>query len=149
MPTIAPCLGNSAGWTKKALQRNPGRRILIVEDNADGRESLRLLLELLGHQVVVAEDGLQGLKMALAERPDVALIDIGLPGLDGYEVARRIRRAVGDRIFLIAQTAYAQAEDRQRAYDAGFDAHLTKPLDLDRLRYWLRVARPVRDEVLS
>src|SRR6266478_5890377 len=99
MPTIAPCLGNSAGRTKKALPRNSGPRILIVEDNADGRESLRLLLELLGHQVVAAEDGLQGLKMALAERPDVALIDIGLPGLDGYEVARRIRRVLGDEIF--------------------------------------------------
>ena len=142
MLTIAPCLGNSAGRTKQLLPRTSGRRVLIIEDNADGRESLRLLLELLGHQVVAAEDGLQGLKMALAERPDVALIDIGLPELDGYEVARRIRRVVGDRIFLIAQTAYGQAEDRQRAYDAGFDAHLTKPLDLDKLRYWLRVARP-------
>jgi len=131
------------------LPPNSGRRVLVIEDNADGRESLRLLLELLGHQVVAAEDGLQGVKMALAARPDVALIDIGLPGLDGYEVARRIRRALGDKMFLIAQTAYAQAEDRQRAYDAGFDAHLTKPLDLDRLRYWLRVARPARDEVLS
>lgn len=106
-----------------------GRLILVVEDNYDAREAMRALLELDGHAVEVAADGAQAVDMARAKHPDVALIDIGLPGLDGYEVARRIRASAAPRPVLIALTGYSQPEDRQRATDAGFDAHLIKPVD--------------------
>ena len=109
---------------------NPSsRRVLLVEDHPDSREMLRLLVELWGHQVEVAGDGLQGVRKALSWRPDVAVVDIGLPVLDGYEVARRLRAALNDDIRLIALTGYCQTRDRQNALDAGFDVHLTKPAD--------------------
>lgn len=110
------------------------RRVLIVEDNADARESLRTVLELSGHEIYEAEDGPGGVEQALALRPDMALIDIGLPSLDGYEVARQIRSApAGREMFLIALTGYGQPRDRQQAREAGFDAHLVKPVDFQRL----------------
>jgi CheY-like chemotaxis protein len=105
-----------------------------VEDHPDARESLRLLLEFWGHQVEVAADGLRGIQVALAWKPEVAIVDIGLPLLDGYEVARRVRAALRDAVFLIALTAYGSPEDRQRAYEAGFDVHLTKPADPGEIR---------------
>jgi CheY-like chemotaxis protein len=105
------------------------RHILIVEDGADNRESLQELLESQGHRVDTAIDGERGVEQALAGRPEVALVDIGLPRLDGYEVARRIRGAMGSKIFLIALTGYGQPDDRARAAAAGFDVHITKPLD--------------------
>ena len=105
------------------------RSILIVEDNDDARESLRLLLEGLGHRVVAAADGAEGVALAQAHPPEVALIDLGLPGLDGYEVARALRASpIGKTMTLIAVTGYGQAEDRQRSKEAGFDAHLVKPV---------------------
>ena len=104
--------------------------VLVVEDNPDGRESLRELLEIWGHHVSVAEDGPEGLEKAFSLRPDVALIDIGLPGLDGNEVARSIRSILGARaISLIAMTGYGQPEDRRRALQSGFDFYLVKPVD--------------------
>jgi len=106
------------------------RRVLVVEDNADAREALRVSLTLAGHEVAEAADGPAGLEQLAACRPDVALIDVGLPGLDGYEVARRARQRDETRdVFLVALTGYGQAEDRRRALDAGFDRHLTKPVD--------------------
>ena len=114
-----------------AAERGPdrARTILIVEDNDDARESLRLLLESLGHRVVAAADGTEGLALAESHRPEVALIDLGLPGLDGYEVARALRTTpAGKTITLIAVTGYGQAEDRRRSKEAGFDAHLVKPV---------------------
>jgi signal transduction histidine kinase/CheY-like chemotaxis protein len=111
-----------------------GRRILIVEDNIDAREALREALEMAGHQIFEAGSGASGVESALANRPDVALIDIGLPGFDGYEVARRIRSASEVRgMTLIALTGYGLPEDRIRAEQAGFDAHVVKPLDFDEL----------------
>ena len=104
-------------------------RVLIVEDNPDGREMLRLLLEMAGHRVEVAGDGLEGLKVALRDHPDVAVIDIDLPRLDGYALAQRLRAALGPDIFLITYTSYGQPEDRRRAFAAGFNVHLTKPAD--------------------
>jgi len=105
------------------------RRILIVEDNADARESLRLLLESLGHEVLEAGDGERGLALALHHQPEVVLIDLGLPQLDGYEVARALRSSpAGKTAALIAVTGYGQADDRRRSKDAGFDAHLVKPV---------------------
>jgi CheY-like chemotaxis protein len=106
----------------------------VIEDNADSREMLRSALELEGHQVVVAEDGSAGLEAARSVRPDVAVIDIGLPGLDGYEVGRRIRSDLGLSATLIALTGYGQAEDRRRSEDAGFDAHLVKPVTPEQIR---------------
>jgi CheY-like chemotaxis protein len=108
------------------------RRILIVEDNADARETLRIMLELWHHTVHEAADGPSGLEAAKEFQPDVALIDVGLPGLDGYEVARRLR-AGGARLRLIAITGYGLSKDAVRAREAGFDAHLVKPVHPDQL----------------
>jgi signal transduction histidine kinase/CheY-like chemotaxis protein len=107
--------------------------ILVVEDSADNRESLVLLLQQLGHQVATAEDGQVGLARLEELRPQVALIDIGLPRLDGYELARQARERVGRQSYLVALTGYGQPDDQRRAYQAGFDAHLTKPLRLEGL----------------
>jgi len=110
------------------------RHILVVEDNPDARETLAMLLELAGHRVEVAEDGATGLEKALALQPEVALVDVGLPRMDGYEVARRIRSSKGiRRPFLVALTGYGAPEDRDRALAAGFDAHLVKPVDPETL----------------
>jgi len=107
----------------------PKLRILLIEDNADTRDALRALLELDGYAVETAAEGQAGLERARAADPDVALIDIGLPGFDGYEVARRMRPAGQRRPVLVALTGYSQPEDRRRAREAGFDAHLVKPVD--------------------
>lgn len=103
--------------------------VLLVEDNADAREALRALLELDGYGVEAAADGAGALEIVRARRPDIAVIDIGLPGVDGYEVARRIRGLAVPPPTLIALTGYSQPEDRRRAEEAGFDAHLVKPVD--------------------
>src|SRR4051812_41017617 len=107
----------------------PPLRVLVVEDNPDGREVLRALLEHWGHEVEAAGDGQQGVDKALAWGPDAAVVAIGLPLLDGYQVARRVRAALANRVRLIALTAYGSPEDRRRAYESGFDVHLTKPAD--------------------
>ncbi|HTK91360.1 MAG TPA: response regulator [Verrucomicrobiae bacterium] len=105
------------------------RRILLVEDNADARQVLHMLLTLAGHEVDSAADGTSGLEKAAATRPDIAVIDLGLPGVDGYEMARRLRAAGRDELGLIALTGYGQPADRQAALAAGFDAHVVKPVD--------------------
>src|SRR5262249_8315071 len=110
-----------------------GRRILIVEDNADARITLAALLTLLGHRVETASSGIEGIEQALDGRPEVALIDLGLPGMDGCEVARQLRSALGDSIHLVALTGYALDEDRDRTRAAGFDAHLVKPVETEDL----------------
>jgi len=108
----------------------PRRRILVVEDNRDARDMLRTLLQTAGHEVHEASDGRQGVSAALRLRPDVALIDLGLPEMDGYEVARQIRAVdEGRRIMLVAVTGYGSPEDRERSLMAGFDLHLVKPVD--------------------
>jgi signal transduction histidine kinase/ActR/RegA family two-component response regulator len=112
-----------------AAAQGGSRRILVIEDNADIRDLLRLKLRQLGHKVDAAEDGTKGLEKLLASPPDVALVDIGLPGLDGYEIARRVRAEVGHDVYLIALTGYGQAEDKKKALAAGFNVHLTKPAD--------------------
>jgi signal transduction histidine kinase/CheY-like chemotaxis protein len=111
---------------------HPRRRILVAEDNDDAREVLRALLESVGHLVYVAKTGEAAIDEAVQHRPDVVLLDIGLPGLDGYDVARRIRY-LGGTMRLIALTGYGQPEDRRRSEAAGFDAHLVKPVDGDEL----------------
>ena len=107
------------------------RRVLVIEDNPDAAETMRMALEIEGHDVDVAADGIVGLDKARALRPDVILCDLGIPGIDGFEVARRLR---GDPSLaprsLIALSGYAMEEDRLRSAAAGFDAHLAKPVEM-------------------
>jgi two-component system, chemotaxis family, CheB/CheR fusion protein len=110
------------------------RRILVADDNSDALESLATLLELGGHEVFSAANGALALESAERNLPEVALLDIGMPKLDGYEVARRIRAEPWGRgITLVALTGWGQDSDRRRSGEAGFDTHLVKPLDLDKL----------------
>jgi signal transduction histidine kinase/CheY-like chemotaxis protein len=113
------------------------RRVLVIEDNADGREMLRRMLQLWGHEVEVAADGVQGVRQALEHVPEVALVDIGLPGLDGYGVAHELRSALGRRIYLAAMTGYGPPHDQQRALEAGFDTLFVKPVAPQLLSKWL------------
>jgi CheY-like chemotaxis protein/anti-sigma regulatory factor (Ser/Thr protein kinase) len=113
-------------------------RVLIAEDNADARDSLQLLIELAGHEVEAAEDGPGALEKIRAVMPDVAVIDIGLPGMDGYAVARAVRQDPATRsVRLVALTGYGQADDKKRALDAGFDVHVAKPVDPEKLAGFL------------
>jgi signal transduction histidine kinase/CheY-like chemotaxis protein len=118
-----------------AAQLPHSTRILIVEDNDDARETLRAMLELDGHEVLTAANGEDGLDRALSEAPAIALVDLGLPDLDGFEVARRLRAVPqGAGIRLVAISGYGQPMDRARASSAGFDAHLVKPVEAAKLR---------------
>jgi PAS domain S-box-containing protein len=116
-----------------APARCPPADVLLIEDNDDARQSLRALLEHEGHRVAETADGTSGLNRDETMRPDIVLIDIGLPGLDGYEVARRIRARRGTNPILVAITGYGQIDDQRRSLAAGFDAHLTKPVSPDQL----------------
>jgi signal transduction histidine kinase/CheY-like chemotaxis protein len=134
-PAIEPRpVASSAARARRA----PSRDILIVEDNADARETLRKLLELQGHRVRVAAEGTAALEAVRTAPPEVALVDIGLPGMDGYEIARRVRAGAGKRVTLIALTGYGLPEDRRRTAEAGFDVHLVKPVDYEQLAEALR-----------
>jgi CheY-like chemotaxis protein/two-component sensor histidine kinase len=138
--------GAEVGATASAEEEGGGpalesRRILLVEDNADVRDSLRELLEESGHLVMAAADGLEGIQLASSFRPDAAFVDIGLPGLDGYGVARHLRQILGDDVLLVALTGYGLPEDRRRALEGGFDAHLTKPVTLRAILRLLAEAR--------
>jgi two-component system CheB/CheR fusion protein len=117
--------------TPSADGSRPARaRILIVEDNRDAAESLTMLLELLGHHVRAVHDGATALEVGAANVPDVMLVDIGLPGMDGYELARRVRgHPALEKVVLVALTGYGRDEDRRQALTAGFDHHLVKPID--------------------
>ena len=126
------------GRTPPKLGPGPRPRILIVEDHEDSREMLRQVLEFEGYDVEVAADGRLGLDAALARPPMVALIDLGLPVLDGFEVARAIRERLGHSLWLVALTSRTTPADRRRSAEAGFDLHVAKPVAIDRLRGILR-----------
>lgn len=111
-------------------------RILIIDDHCDSAESLAALLRLDGHEVSTLLEGTQALQMAETFRPDVVILDVGLPGIDGFEVARRLRTA-GCTARLVAFTGYGEPEHRARAKEAGFDDHLLKPVDPMSLAYLL------------
>jgi CheY-like chemotaxis protein len=117
------------------------RRVVIVEDNEDIRESELEMLSAAGHQVETASDGPAGTETILRLRPDVAFVDVGLPGFDGLEVARRVRRELGSSVVLVAVSGYGREEDRAAALAAGFDWHLVKPAGLVELQEALRLAR--------
>jgi len=121
----------------------PRRRVLVIEDNHDSAETLREVLEMIGQEVAVAHDGREGVAKARATRPEIVFCDIGLPELDGYEVARRIRADPDLAPVLVALTGYARPDDQQRAAAAGFDHHLAKPLELERLEALLANAKGV------
>jgi two-component system CheB/CheR fusion protein len=108
-------------------------RVAIVEDDDDIRDTMREILELEGHRVVEAANGVDGAALVVAEQPDVAFVDVGLPGVDGYALARRVREALGPAVRLVALTGYGRPEDRAAAAEAGFDAYAVKPLESDRL----------------
>jgi PAS domain S-box-containing protein len=129
-----------------ALAATGRHRILIVDDNADGAESLAMLLDEVGHETHQAHDGLEALEVAERVRPDAVLLDIGLPKLNGYEVCRRLRELPWAKdVIILALTGWGQEEDRQRSQDAGFDNHLVKPLDHDRLMRLLASLPPLAD----
>lgn len=110
------------------------RRVLIVDDNQDTLDLLVIGIEMLGHEVFSAPDGASALAVVEAHRPDVAFMDVGLPDMDGYELARRIREGERTaRMRLVALTGYSQTSDRERAFRAGFDAHLVKPVNLKKI----------------
>jgi two-component system CheB/CheR fusion protein len=112
----------------------PPRRVLIVDDNEDAANSLAMILKLGGHETASVYTAVDALQRAAAFRPDVVLLDIGLPGMDGYEVAQKMRELPGLRnIRLVAVTGYGRTDDRLRARDAGFDDHLTKPVEFGAL----------------
>ncbi len=144
----APAGGNGAGETGESSAAAVPLRVAVIEDNPDIRETLRELLRMRGHEVVEAEDGPGGVQLVLARHPDVALVDIGLPGLDGYEVAAQLRASIGAHTRLVAITGYGGEEDRTRAARAGFDAHLVKPIDFKDLTRVLEHL-PVREAAES
>jgi CheY-like chemotaxis protein len=117
-----------------AAEEGSRGRVLIVDDNRDAAKNLSMLLQMEGHDVTVAYDGPSALELARTNLPDVILLDIGLPGLDGLEVARRLREDPSrPDVLLVALTGHAQDEDLCRSREAGFNAHLIKPVKLDTL----------------
>jgi CheY-like chemotaxis protein len=111
-----------------------GRRILIVDDNADAAQSLATLLQMTGNEVSVAANGSDALRIATESRPELVLLDIGLPGMNGYEVARALRRDPGNgSMLIVGVSGYGAAEDRQRGAEAGLDAHFVKPVEISAL----------------
>jgi CheY-like chemotaxis protein len=131
LPVLLSPTVNTPGVTDDG-DTNPctAHRILVVDDNRDGANSLALLLQAMGHDTRTAHDGLEAVEAATTFRPEVMLLDIGLPRLNGYEVARRIRaQPWGAHMVLIAQTGWGQEEDHRRSKEAGFNFHLVKPVD--------------------
>jgi CheY-like chemotaxis protein len=131
--TRRPGEGADAGESPSLVPAGP-LRVMVVDDNVDSATSLKLLLDLEGYETSIAHDGMTALEMIAARRPDVLLLDIGLPRLNGYDVARELRLDPGNAgIHIIAVTGYAQEADRRKAREVGIDDHLVKPVDTDAL----------------
>jgi CheY-like chemotaxis protein len=129
LPISRDAASDASRDRSQAIQAPP-RRILVVEDNRDAAETLRDLLELVGHTVTIALSGPAGVEAARRLRPEVVLCDIGLPGMDGYAVARALRQDPATAsVHLVALSGYGQEEDRRQTRAAGFDEHLTKPVN--------------------
>ncbi|MGH8327306.1 MAG: ATP-binding protein, partial [Steroidobacteraceae bacterium] len=132
LPKSIVAASEAAPRDQAAADAPPARlhRVLVADDNADGADVLATLLQLAGHEVHVAHDGLEALEIAARVRPDVALLDIGMPGMSGYDLAARIRSEPwGGGMLLVAVTGWGQEDDKRKAKEAGFDHHLTKPMD--------------------
>jgi CheY-like chemotaxis protein len=149
LPRSAPSKEVSTSLGKR-LSPQRARHVLIVEDNDDVRDGLRMLLEAWGHRVEQAEDAARGLAVLQGSRPEVLLVDLGLPDLDGHSVARAARSAPdGESLLLVAISGYGGPVDRSRAREAGFDAYLTKPVDADALSEILRGGAPASPSALD
>jgi CheY-like chemotaxis protein/two-component sensor histidine kinase len=148
LPALAPAPESDAPASAEQPVAAPRHaRVLLVEDNADAAEGMMLFLEILGHRVHVVHDGTTALDIARSFRPVVMLVDIGLPGIDGYVVARRARQDPGlAHLTLVALTGYGSADDKRRAAAAGFDHHLTKPVELEALSTLLAALPPAKGE---
>ena len=132
---LANLSASPTAHTNATLPAAATRRVLVVDDNADSAQSIALLARSWGHDVATARNGTDAIAVAKSFRPNTALVDIGLPGLDGYELARRLREELDHQgLHLIAMTGYGRAEDRQAAHSAGFDVHMVKPADIDELQ---------------
>jgi len=125
-----------------ALASAPARRVLVVDDNQDAADSLAMLLSAHGDEVRTAYDGEEAIEADACFLPGIVLLDIGLPKLSGYDVARDIRERRGAGVLIVAITGWGQDEDRQRSRDAGFDHHCTKPVDIESLLETLERERP-------
>jgi signal transduction histidine kinase/ActR/RegA family two-component response regulator len=135
----------AAAPTARKPAKSVPRRILVIEDNPDARETFRMMLELAGHEVIEADEGVRGLELLKTAHPDVAVIDVGLPGLDGYQVASRFRKDPASRhVRLVALTGDGTPEARERSRAAGFDLHLIKPIDPEALRDAMLACLPSR-----
>jgi signal transduction histidine kinase/ActR/RegA family two-component response regulator len=146
---VCPSDTDSLGTLLQPHSRKPttGTRVLVVEDNPDSADVLELMLRMAGHETQSARDGPHALTIADTFHPAVVVLDIGLPGMSGYEVARQIRkRAWAEGVLLVAVTGWGQAEDQRRAMEAGFDFHLTKPVDPEALMRLLAEARPTSSQ---
>jgi len=139
VPVVLSVLGEIRGeGGSESIESGDRHRILVVDDNRDGAESLAMMLTLMGNELRTAHDGLEALDVAAAFRPDLILLDIGMPRLNGYDTARRIRaQPWGKNTVLVALTGWGQEEDRQKTHDAGFNAHMVKPVDLAALEILL------------
>jgi two-component system CheB/CheR fusion protein len=133
LPTLRQAVQEEKTVQSKQALPEPGVRVLVADDNRDAADSLRRILVLYGYEVQVAYDGTEAIDLGESFRPRVAVLDIGMPGANGFDVARHMRQRRGDEVKLIALTGWGQEGDRRRAMEAGFDFHLTKPVDPDAL----------------
>lgn len=134
LPILSTPAGSSPGASDTAAASSAKRRILIVDDNKDSADSLALLLEITGNKTYMAHDGVEAFEAIEKHRPEVVLLDIGLPKLDGHEVCRRVREQPwGKDIMVIALTGWGQEDDRRKSEEAGCNGHLVKPVDYDKL----------------
>ena len=132
---IALSTTNSNAVPAPSESTRKGKRILVVDDNVDAAESAGEILRMLGSEVSVVHDGLAAVSAVEQWHPEVVLLDIGLPGIDGYEVAKRVRQSdYGKKVMLVALTGWGQDQDKQRTSDFGFDQHWVKPVGIDKLR---------------
>lgn len=130
----------------RGAARGPARRVLVVDDNRDAAESMRMLLQVLGHETRAAFDGRDAVAIATEYRPEVVLLDLGMPGMDGYELARALRGLPGfEHVTLVALTGFGSEEHRLRTIEAGIDRHLVKPVEIAALQHALAPRAGVSD----
>jgi CheY-like chemotaxis protein len=127
IPAVKAAAASPSRPARELAASHVGCRVLVAEDNPDAAEMMRIVLQMNGSDVRVAMDGEEAITIAEAFDPQIAFLDIGMPRVDGYEAARRIRDVLGERVVLVALTGWGQDEDKRRSHEAGFHHHLTKP----------------------